>query len=159
MEQKAILWFRNDLRLHDNEALTEAIQKADKILPVYIFDERVFKGKTSFGFEKTAEFRTKFIIESVSDLQKNLRALGSDLILRIGKPEEEIYKIALEVRSNWVFCNRERTSEEIKVQDKLEKKTLEFRARDQIFQGQNAVSYRRFTISSEPGARCFYQLS
>ncbi len=122
MEQKAILWFRNDLRLHDNEALTEAIQKADKILPVYIFDERVFNGKTTFGFEKTAEFRTKFIIESVSDLQKSLRKLGSDLILRVGKPEEEIYKIAKEIRSNWVFCNRERTSEEIQVQDQLEKK-------------------------------------
>lgn len=37
-KRAAIVWFRQDLRLHDNEALTDAIQQADEILPVYIFD-------------------------------------------------------------------------------------------------------------------------
>ncbi len=122
MEHTALVWFRNDLRLHDNEAITEALQKVKSIVPVYVFDERVFKGKTRFGFRKTGKFRTKFIIESVDNLRKNLRALGSDLVIRVGKPEEEIYKLATEIKSSWVYCNRERTSEEVFVQDALENK-------------------------------------
>jgi deoxyribodipyrimidine photo-lyase len=120
MEHIAVLWFRNDLRLHDNEALVEATQKAKYILPVYVFDERVFYGKTNFGYEKIAKFRTKFIIEAVADLRENLRKKGSDLIIRIGKPEDEVFKIAKSIKSSWVYCNRERTQEEVDVQDQLE---------------------------------------
>ena len=63
--KKGIVWFRNDLRLHDNEVLRDAISHVHEIIPIYIFDERTFKGKTKFGFPKTGAFRTKFIIESI----------------------------------------------------------------------------------------------
>lgn len=122
LDNIAIVWFRNDLRLHDNEGLNEALLKAKKIIPVYVFDKKVFEGKTSFGFEKTGKFRTKFIIESVSDLRENLRKKGGDLVIRIGDPVEEIFSLAKELKTSWVYCNRERTAEEIKVQDDLEKK-------------------------------------
>lgn len=116
-----IVWFRQDLRLHDNEALTEALQHCERIIPVYVFDERVFLGQTrQFGLAKTGKFRAKFILESVEDLRQSLRKLGSDLVVRIGKPEEEIFKIARQQKTSWVFCNRERTQEELEVQDILE---------------------------------------
>ncbi len=119
-DRKVVIWFRQDLRLHDNEAMHDALRHDERALPVYVFDERVFKGKTKHGFPKTGKFRTQFIIESIHDLRKSLRAIGSDLIVRVGKPEEEVYKIARDTRASWVFCNRERTQEEIEVQDKLE---------------------------------------
>lgn len=119
-ERRVILWFRNDLRLHDNEALTDAIAGVDVLVPIYVFDERVFGGKTRFGFEKTASFRAKFIIESVLNLRDNLRKKGSDLIIRIGKPEEVVFETAKALKTSWVFCNRERTHEELSVQDALE---------------------------------------
>ena len=116
----AVVWFRNDLRLHDNEALIHALQIADNVVPVYVFDPRVMEGKTRFGFRKTGVFRANFILESVRDLRNSLRELGSDLIVRYGYPEEEVFKLAGEVQSSWVFCNRERTAEEVTVQDALE---------------------------------------
>lgn len=120
-KRAAIVWFRQDLRLHDNEALTEAINQADEVLPVYIFDPRVFGGTTrKFGFPKTGSHRAKFIIESIEDLRYNLRKRGANLIVRIGKPEEELVKLTQEVRASWVFCNRERTHEEKVVQDAVE---------------------------------------
>ncbi|MEY4905704.1 MAG: hypothetical protein RLZZ292_3519 [Bacteroidota bacterium] len=119
--RRAIVWFRQDLRLHDNEALTEALRLAEEVIPVYVFDERVFQGKTGFGFAKTGKFRAKFILESIEDLRENLRKKGSNLLLRIGKPEEEIAKLAQELKPSWVYCNRERTEEEVEVQDTLEK--------------------------------------
>ncbi len=119
--QIGIVWFRQDLRLHDNEALTEAIQHCDKIIPVYVFDERMFLGKTrQFGFAKTGKYRAKFILESIEDLRQSLRKLGSDLVIRIGKPEEVLFEIAQHFKTSWVFCNRERTQEELEVQDALE---------------------------------------
>jgi len=121
MGRVSIVWFRNDLRLHDNEALHQALQQSDNIIPVYVFDKRVFQGETSFGFEKTGKFRKKFLVESVIDLRAELRKHGSDLIIREGFPEEEVFKIAQEVKSGWVFCNRERTAEEVTVQNRLEK--------------------------------------
>ena len=36
----SIIWFKNDLRLHDNETLCKAIAFGSPILPVFIFDER-----------------------------------------------------------------------------------------------------------------------
>ncbi|MBK9015754.1 MAG: DASH family cryptochrome [Saprospiraceae bacterium] len=116
-----IVWFRQDLRLHDNEALTEALQHCDKIIPVYVFEERIFQGKTrQFGFPKTGKFRAKFLLESVEDLRRSLRTKGSELVVRFGKPVEELFKIAKQFKTSWVFCNRERTQEELDVQDELE---------------------------------------
>ena len=119
--KRVIVWFRQDLRLTDNEAITHAINSGDEVYPIYVFDERQFKGKTSFGFPKVGKYRTKFIIESVQDLRSNLQKLGSDLIVRIGKPEEIIFSLARQLKSSWVFCNRERTTEEVEVQDALER--------------------------------------
>lgn len=117
-----IVWFRQDLRMHDNEALTQALRHCENIIPVYIFDERVFGGKTRwFGFPKTGKYRAKFICESVADLRASFRKKGSDIIVRVGKPEEEIFKLARKFKSSWVFCNRERTQEEVEVQDALER--------------------------------------
>jgi deoxyribodipyrimidine photo-lyase len=109
----SILWFRQDLRLHDNEALIEAIRNADEVVPVYVFNVKP---------ESVSKFRLKFLIESVVDLRRQLRALGSDLLIRIGKPDEVIDQLAVETKSQWVYCNRERTREEVEVQDSLERK-------------------------------------
>ena len=123
MKRKSvIIWFRQDLRLHDNEALYDALKAGEQIIPIYVFDERVFLSKTKFGFPKTGKFRAQFIIESVQDLRNNLRALGSDLIVRVGKTEDIIFEIAQKAKTSWVFCNRERTEEEVAVQDALEQK-------------------------------------
>jgi len=124
-KKRVIVWFRQDLRLHDNEALLDALRTSEEVVPVYVFDERVFQGQTKYGYPKTGRHRAKFIIESIADLRKGLKAIGSNLIVRIGKPEEILFELAQEVKSTWVFCNRERTKEEVEVQDKLEKKLWE----------------------------------
>ena len=57
-----ILWFRFDLRLHDNEAVKEAL-KDGKTLPIFIFDEEYFKLKVS------SSFHLQFCIDSISELE------------------------------------------------------------------------------------------
>lgn len=121
MGTRAIVWFRSDLRLHDNEAIFEAKNHAKELLYVYVFDERVFNDQTSYGFRKTDKFRTQFIIDAVADLRTSLQERGCRLIVRVGKPEEILFDMCRESKSSWIFCNRERTHEEVLVQDALEK--------------------------------------
>lgn len=117
----AIVWFRRDLRLHDNEALTDALKHADEVLPVFIFDPREWRGTLPHtGLPKMGGHRAKFVLESVLDLQKNLRKRGADLLIRIGKPEEELVELTQQTHASWVFCNRERTQEELVVQNAVE---------------------------------------
>lgn len=48
------MWFRNDLRILDNEALFNAWISSSSILPVYCFDPRIFSSDTHlFSFPKT----------------------------------------------------------------------------------------------------------
>ena len=121
--KRVIVWFRQDLRLHDNEALHQAIRNGDEIIPVFVFDDRTFHGTTrQYGFPKTGPFRAKFIIECVQDLRRNLQRLNSDLIVRTGIPEDILFELAQELKTSWIFCNRERTREEVEVQDVLEQR-------------------------------------
>jgi len=122
MKRRAIVWFRQDLRLHDNEALTTALRMAEEVVPIYIFDERIFLGETRFGFQKTGKFRARFIRESVLDLRENLQNIGGKLLVRVGRPERILAELAQQLKASWVICNRERTQEEVLVQDGLEQK-------------------------------------
>lgn len=49
----AIVWFRNDLRVLDNEALFRAWISSEAVLPLYCFDPRLFGTTHYFGFPKT----------------------------------------------------------------------------------------------------------
>ncbi len=119
-KRRAIVWFRNDLRLHDNEAMVEAIHVAHEVIFVFVLDDRLFKGKTSFGLPKLGKFRRRFILESLEDLRSSLKAKNSNLIVRQGITEEIIPELCREHKVSWVHCNRERTQEEVLIQDTLE---------------------------------------
>ena len=56
LRERVIVWFRQDLRLHDNEALFEAIRQSKEVIPVFVLDERQIFGKTSFEFPKIGKF-------------------------------------------------------------------------------------------------------
>lgn len=107
---KTLVWFRNDLRIHDNEVLTKAHQSGE-VLPVYCFDPKQFE-KTSYGFHKTGSLRAKFLIESVENLKKKLGDVGGSLVIRIGKPEEEISRLVDHYGIDQIFAHKEITSEE-----------------------------------------------
>lgn len=56
----AIVWFRNDLRLLDNEALYKAWVTSEALLPVFCFDPRHFGTTRYFGFPKTGGMTFSF---------------------------------------------------------------------------------------------------
>ena len=118
-ERTILVWFRNDLRIHDNEILLEALRKADKILPVYCFDPFYFRQNAS-GNPKTGNIRARFLIESVANLRKNLQSIGGDLVVRIGNPAEILPQLAEEYHVNEVYHHREVASEETEISEQVE---------------------------------------
>ncbi|KAH6766412.1 photolyase/blue-light receptor 2 [Perilla frutescens var. hirtella] len=119
LRRSAVVWFRNDLRTHDNECLTAANNESISVLPVYCFDPRDY-GKSSSGFDKTGPYRATFLIESVADLRKNLQARGSDLVVRIGRPENVLMEVVKAVGADAVYMHREVSHDEVKAEEKVE---------------------------------------
>ena len=119
MKTIAIVWFKTDLRLHDNETLVRALEQNDEIICAYCFDENHFK-TTTFGFEKTGKFRAQFLIEALQDLDKYLRDLGSGLIIVKGKPEIEIIRLVKKYNAKKVFAKQEIAFEELHTQKMVE---------------------------------------
>ncbi|MFP4694090.1 MAG: DASH family cryptochrome [Halothece sp.] len=117
-QQIILIWYRNDLRLHDHEPLFRASQTNSTIIPFYCFDEREF-GKTPFGFPKTGSFRAQFILESVANLRENLQSKGSNLLIRVGKPEKIIPELVQQLNITDIFFHREVTAEETNVEKAL----------------------------------------
>ncbi len=115
MDKRTILvWFRNDLRIHDNEILLRAIERSHQIVPVYCFDPRHFV-VTKYGTKKTGVLRASFLRENVWALKKELRRLGGDLIITHGYPEELLPQIAEKYQVNEVYHHREVAHEETHV--------------------------------------------
>lgn len=118
VRKAVVVWFRNDLRLHDNETLNAANNESSSVLPVYCFDPRDY-GKSSSGFDKTGPYRATFLLECVANLRANLRERGSDLVVRVGKPEEVLVELAKNVGADALYAHQEVSHDEIKAENKI----------------------------------------
>ena len=57
--KKGIVWFRNNLRISDNECLVRALDECDEVLCVYILESRVWN--TSSEPARMGSIRAKFL--------------------------------------------------------------------------------------------------
>jgi len=120
MSAKVVLvWFRNDLRTHDNEVLLNAIQKSDFVIPVYIFDPRYYN-QNKFNFFNTGVLRKNFITQSVFALKQKLQLLGGDLLTYEGYPEEIIPHLVQKYDVDEVYHHREIAKRETDISEAVE---------------------------------------
>ncbi len=97
----AILWFRRDLRLHDQPALASAAADHDRLLPLFIVDPALVAGRFA------SPTRLWFMLEAVASLRAALRAVGSDLVVRIGDAREVVPAMARESGAGDVVVSRD----------------------------------------------------
>lgn len=119
--KRIIVWYRKDLRLHDNEALTCALAHSDEVIPVYVFNEEEWMGESAYDLPKIGVHRAQFLLESVAALRAAFRERGIDLIVRVGKPKEAIFELAKAIDASHVYANMERMADEVQVQNTLER--------------------------------------
>ncbi len=105
-----LVWFRNDLRINDNNSLHKACQQ-DNVMAVYCFDPRHYE-IGEFGFKKTQNFRAKFLIETITALKASLNELNIPLFIFHGKPEKVLPKFIETHDITTVYLQKEWTTEE-----------------------------------------------
>ncbi|MEB3228723.1 MAG: DASH family cryptochrome [Synechocystis sp.] len=116
--QTVLIWFRNDLRLHDHEGIHHALGSGAAIAGVYCYDSRQF-ATTRWGFPKTGALRAKFLQEAVEDLRQQWQALGGQFWMTAGLPEIIIPQLAVQLHATTVYFQREVTQEEVQVEQHL----------------------------------------
>jgi deoxyribodipyrimidine photo-lyase len=80
-----LVWFRNNLRVHDNQSLSKATENHEKVIAVYFFNPKDFT-KDRFGFKKTEKYRAAFLIETIKSLQLNLEKKNTTLLVYFESP-------------------------------------------------------------------------
>ncbi|KAG2379788.1 (6-4)DNA photolyase [Vigna angularis] len=87
----SLVWFRKGIRIHDNPALEFASRSASHLYPVFVIDPHYMKPDPdafSPGSSRAGLNRIKFLLESLVDLDLNLKNLGSRLLILKGDPAE-----------------------------------------------------------------------
>jgi deoxyribodipyrimidine photo-lyase len=111
-ENTSLIWFRNNLRVHDNTSIKKAVQNHTKVIAVYFFDPKLFEFD-KFGIQKTAKYRAKFLIETVTDLKKNLEDLNITLLTYFESPEDKLHEICDAYEIETIYTQKEWTKEEV----------------------------------------------
>ncbi len=109
---RGLVWFKNDLRLSDNPCLVQAIKECDELIPVYFLEDKQTK-VSAFGTKKMGPIRTQFLWESLTDLDQQLRQLGSGLWVIQGNPAIEIPKLVTQFEVKKLYTKKEIASEEL----------------------------------------------
>lgn len=109
--KRALVWFKTDLRIADNETLFRASEWADQVIPVFCL-ENWQDQTTAFGTKRMGIHRFRFLLESLLDLDKQLRKLGSGLIICHGSPELKLVELAQYYGAERVYAKKEIAFEE-----------------------------------------------
>jgi deoxyribodipyrimidine photo-lyase len=83
----AVVLFTRDLRVHDNPALVDALEAADRVVPLFVVDDTILQGRFA------APNRTHLLVDALTDLRTSLQDRGGDLVVRRGDPANEVAAI------------------------------------------------------------------
>jgi deoxyribodipyrimidine photo-lyase len=95
-----IVWFRQDLRLHDNPALHAGLNRGDWIIPLYIHYE------PEEGDWPAGSASRWWLHQSLTVLATALRNRGSRLIVKRGPALEVLSRLAAQSGADVVYWNR-----------------------------------------------------
>ncbi|MBC5792448.1 MAG: deoxyribodipyrimidine photo-lyase [Nanohaloarchaea archaeon] len=97
----AVVWIRRSLREYDNTALVEASKEHEELIPFYVVDDDYFSN-AELGYP-----RVKFWHDSLVELKEGMKEEGKDLIVRKGRPIEQLKNIVEETDPDEVYYNRD----------------------------------------------------
>jgi deoxyribodipyrimidine photo-lyase len=96
MMSKAIVWFRQDLRLSDNPAFAEACRQNDRVIPIYILDDTAPLGRA----------QRWWLHHSLASLDEGLKKVGLSLCLLKGKALDILEQLVQDHQIDVIYWNR-----------------------------------------------------
>jgi deoxyribodipyrimidine photo-lyase len=95
-----VFWFRRDLRLNDNAGLYHALKSGKSVLPIFIFDKNILE-----DLEEKDDARVHFIHQTLEQLKRELRELGSDLLVLHDTPLKALQYLIQTYSIEHVYSN------------------------------------------------------
>ena len=107
-----LVWFRRDLRCTDHASLYYALKHCERVWCVFVFDMTILQPiidtwQARHPDEPVQDRRIDFILASLTELDRALRAHGGGLVVLNGDPAELVPKLAAEMRADAVFANHD----------------------------------------------------
>ncbi|SFM99662.1 FAD-binding domain-containing protein [Marinobacter pelagius] len=96
-----VVWFKRDLRTRDHGPLAAAAAVGEPVLPLFVIEPGYWQ------LPDTSARQWSFIDDSLSDLKRQLRKLGSELIVHSGTVTEILERLRKSVGVSRVFCHQE----------------------------------------------------
>lgn len=100
MTGTSIVWFRDDLRVHDNPALSTAIERGGAVVALYVLDEE------SAGIRPLGGAARWWLHHSLESLACGLGDLGVQLVLRRGEAQRVVHELVAQTGAEAVLWNR-----------------------------------------------------
>ena len=99
--KRAIWWIKRDFRLSDNQALTQALQACDEVLPLFIYETGLIEGPDSSPMHLWA-WQT-----ALKDLREKTQSLGGDILIRTGAIENILETLKTEYNFSHIYSHEE----------------------------------------------------
>ena len=100
MSEPVLLWLKRDLRLRDHAALARACALG-RAVPLFIVEPEYWRLPDTSGRQYA------FLSETVMRLREDLRALGSDLVIRVGEAVEVLDTLRQETGARAMVSHEE----------------------------------------------------
>ncbi|MEH6513933.1 MAG: DASH family cryptochrome [Maribacter arcticus] len=146
-----LIWFKNDLRVQDNTSLFKAMS-GEKVIGFFCFESIYFE-KDQFEFKRTEKFRAKFLIETVTQLRKELKKINIPLFIYVGKSANYLPQLILKYNIETVYLQKEWTRDEQNILESVKKKvstTTDFiETFDQFLYHPDDIPYNHFDALPE----------
>ncbi|WP_298880362.1 deoxyribodipyrimidine photo-lyase [uncultured Polaribacter sp.] len=137
-KKNLIFWYRRDLRLEDNVALSNALKSGFKVIPIFIFDEEILENLPK------DDARVSFIYKTLSKIDQQLKKVGSSLLVKKGNPLEVLKKIVSKFNVESVYTNKDYEPYALKrdkeIKEYLKSNNVQFLSfKDQVIFEENEV--------------------
>ena len=96
-----VVWFKRDLRVVDHGPLYAAVQSRQPVIPLYVVEPEYWQQPD------TSRRQWQFVAESLESLRKQLKRLGSDLLIAHGEVIRTLDDLKQQYGITQVFCHQE----------------------------------------------------
>lgn len=125
------MWFRRDLRLHDNAALYHALKSGQPVVPIFIFDKNILD-----DLEDKKDRRVEFIHNALLQIQGILLKHNSSLEVYYDTPLNVYKELLKKYTINTVFANEDYEQYAIDRDDAIKKLLQQHNGSLQLYKDQ-----------------------